>query len=66
MSDVDAIDSAGLGELVIVYTAAGQQNCQICLVNPSAQIVRLLDTTRLRAMLPDFQDAERARAWLAR
>jgi anti-anti-sigma regulatory factor len=60
MSEVDAIDSAGLGELVIIYTAAGQQRCRICPVNPSAQIVRLLDTTRLRAMLPDFRDAELA------
>jgi anti-anti-sigma factor len=66
MSEVDAIDSAGLGELVIVYTAAGRQNCRICLVNPSAQIVRLLDTTRLRAMLPDFRDAELAKSWLSR
>jgi anti-anti-sigma factor len=65
MSEVDAIDSAALGELIIIYTAAGQQSCRICLVSPSAQIVRLLDTTRLRAMLPDFRDAELASAWLA-
>jgi anti-sigma B factor antagonist len=65
VSQVEEIDSSGLGELVILYSAAGQQHCRIGLLNPPPQIVRLLERTRLRAILPDFRDLESARAGLS-
>jgi anti-sigma B factor antagonist len=65
MSQVEAIDSAGLGELMILFTTAGQHDCRVCLVSPSAHIARILETTRLRAILRDFPDAESANAWLS-
>lgn len=66
MSAVEALDSAGLGELVILYTAAGQHNCKVCLVNPTAQIVRVLETTRLSGIIPSFQNQTTAATWASR
>ncbi len=65
MSRVEAIDSAGLGELMILFTTAGQHGCRVALLSPSAHIVRVLQTTRLQAILRDFPDVESAAAWLS-
>lgn len=65
MSAVEDIDSAGLGELVILYTAVGANGGKLGLVNPSRRIVSLLETTRLAGILPHFEDAAAAAAWLA-
>lgn len=61
---VDDIDSAGLGELVILYTTAGQYDCLLCLVGASPRFVQLLETTRLSGILPHFADEEAARSWI--
>ena len=64
MSGVEAIDSAGLGELVILYTAAGQSQCRLALLNPSPHIIRLLETTRLSGLLPHFDGNASAIPWI--
>jgi anti-anti-sigma factor len=65
VSAVDDLDSAGLGELVVLYTTAGQNGCRVCLVNPTPRIVRLLETTKLSGILPYFPNAGEAAAWLS-
>ncbi|MBY0503960.1 MAG: STAS domain-containing protein [Bryobacteraceae bacterium] len=58
---VGDVDSAGLGELVVLYTTAGQHNSRLCLVGASARFVHLLETTRLSGILPVFADEDAAR-----
>lgn len=62
---VNEIDSAGLGELVTLYTTAGQRGCRFCLLHPTGRTKRLLETTRLTGILPHFDDEPGARAWIA-
>ncbi len=64
MNEVEDIDSAGLGELVVLYTTAGHGGCRFCLLSPSPRIVRLLETTKLSGILPNFDDNELAQAWI--
>lgn len=65
MSEVEDIDSAGLGELVVLYTAIGANGGRLGLVNPPNRIVRLLETTRLAGILRHFETVPDATAWLA-
>ena len=58
---VSEVDSAGLGELVILYTSATEQNCRLCLVNVPSRVVRLLEMTKLIGILPCFGSVESAR-----
>ena len=64
LTQVQDIDSAGLGEIVILYTTAGQHGRRLCLVKPSPRIVKLLEMTRLSGMLPHFADESAAVEWL--
>lgn len=64
LGGVHDIDSAGLGELVILYTTAGQHGRRLCLANPSPRIVQLLKITRLSGILPHFAGEGQAEAWL--
>lgn len=64
VSAVSDVDSAGLGELVILYTTAGEHHRRLCLVGASARFVQLLETTRLSGILPHFADEEAAKAWM--
>jgi anti-sigma B factor antagonist len=61
---ISDVDSAGLGELVILYTTAGQQDRRLCLVGASARFVQMLETTRLSGILPHFADEETAKEWM--
>ena len=65
MSAVEDLDSAGLGELVILYTTVGAKGGRLGLVNPSPRIVHLLETTRLAGILAHFDSTAAAAAWLA-
>ncbi len=64
LDQVDDIDSAGLGELVILYTTAGQQSSRLGLVRPPARVLRLLEATRLSGLLVTFENESDARAWI--
>lgn len=64
VAEVEEIDSAGLGELVILYTTASQHGCRLCLVRPTPRIVQLLETTKLAGILPCFDDRSTAVAWV--
>ncbi len=64
LSGVHDVDSAGLGELVILYTTAGQHGRRLCLLNPSPRIIKLLEMTRLSGILPHFARESTAVGWL--
>jgi anti-sigma B factor antagonist len=65
VAGINDVDSAGLGELVILYTTAGQHDCRLGLVGASARLVQLLETTRLSGILPHFADEEAAKSWIS-
>lgn len=64
ISGIEEMDSAGLGELVVLYTLAGQFGARVCLVQPSPRIVHLLETTKLAGILPHFDTAESGASWI--
>jgi anti-sigma B factor antagonist len=66
ISAVEEVDSAGLGELVILYTTAGQNGSRLCLLSPTPRIAHLLETTRLSGILPHFADEAAAARWFGR
>lgn len=63
-SQVEEVDSSGLGELVILYTTASQHDCRVCLIGASQRVKRLLVVTKLSRMLRCFEDEPRAIRWL--
>ncbi len=65
VSAVTELDSAGLGELVVLYTRAGKNGCRLCLLSPTPRIVRLLEMTKLSGILPYFQNAASVAVWLS-
>ena len=52
MARVNAIDSAGLGELTVVYTMASKHRCPILLITVSPSVRRMLELARLEDLLP--------------
>lgn len=61
MADVTSIDSAGLGELTIVYTFANRQKCQIRLVGVTPSLHKMLEMTRLDELLRPADNLETAK-----
>src|ERR1700736_5771046 len=64
--NVEDVDSAGLGELVILRTLCDARDLPLCLASPSPRVVRLLETTRLTELFPHFADVRTAAAWLGK
>ena len=62
---VSEVDSAGLGELMIVYTTAGEYGSRVGLLRPSQRFLNLLQITSLIGLLPNFETAREANEWLA-
>lgn len=65
VSGVTIVDSAGLGELILVYTVAARRNCQVILSGATPSLIHSLEITRLDALLPSAPNAESARKKLA-
>jgi anti-anti-sigma factor len=61
---VTTADSAGLGELTVVYTLAMQRRCPIMLVEVSSTLQKMLQVTRLDALLPSATDLAAAKKQL--
>ncbi len=55
-------DSAGLGELTVVYTIATKRGCPIRLVEVSPHLRKMLEMTRLDGLLPTASDVAAAKA----
>lgn len=54
-------DSAGLGELTILYTLCNKKQCVLVLMGVPAQLKQMLELTRLDALLPSAPDVEAAK-----
>jgi anti-anti-sigma factor len=60
LSGVVSIDSAGIGELVFLYTRAQSQNADLKVASPSPLVRELLDLTNVNSLLeihPDLNEA---------
>jgi anti-sigma B factor antagonist len=69
MSNLEAIDSAGLGMLLMCSAAARNAGGAFCLAAPGARVGQVLDMTRVRPVLsvqPDVETAIKALADPAR
>ncbi len=64
VAGVTVTDSAGLGELTVVYTMATNRNCPIRLVDVSASLKRMLEMTRIDELLPSSSSLAEAKAEL--
>ena len=60
LSGVKAMDSAGIGELVLVHMQAQAFNCAVRLVAPSLQVRTLLKLTNVASLFEIFPDVESA------
>jgi len=64
VADVTVADSAGLGELTVVYTMANNRKCGIRLVDVGAGLKRMLEMTRIDELLPNSSSLDEAKAEL--
>jgi anti-anti-sigma regulatory factor len=58
------VDSAGLGELTVVYTFASKQKCPIRLVGVNPSLHKILEMTRLDELLRAAVDVASAKKQL--
>lgn len=56
VSEVSVVDSAGLGELTVIYSVASRKGCPLVLVGVTPHIRHILEVTRLDALLPSSPD----------
>lgn len=64
VGDVTNVDSAGLGELTIVYNFANRQRLGLRLVGSTQSLLKMLDMTRLEELLPPSPDMQSAKRQL--
>lgn len=61
VTEVTAVDSAGLGELTVLYTVASKRGCPVRLVGVNPALRKMLELTRLDAVLPSADDMASAK-----
>jgi anti-sigma B factor antagonist len=61
MSDVDFIDSSGLGALISGLKAARQSGGDLRIVAPCAQVTTVLELTNLNQVLKSYDSVDEAR-----
>jgi len=64
VDELSDIDSAGLGELVILLTLCNERNWRMGLLGPTRRILGILESTRLLDLFPHFPDRASAAGWL--
>jgi anti-anti-sigma factor len=64
VSRVTATDSAGLGELTVVYTFAAKRGARVVLAGASQALKTMLEVTHLDGLLPTAPDTPSARKLL--
>ena len=64
VGEVTTVDSAGLGELTVVYTFASKQICPIRLVEVNPSLHKILEMTRLDELLRAATDVASAKKQL--
>ncbi len=65
VGEVTTVDSAGLGELTVVYTFASKQKCPIRLVEVNPSLHKILEMTRLDELLRAAADVASAKKQLS-
>lgn len=60
MKDVGYVDSAGLGELVGVYTTAANQGGSVKLLHLQGKMKDLMQVTKLHTIFPSFENEQEA------
>ena len=60
LSEVDEIDSTGLGELVGYLQLFSKQGRRLAVVKPTAKVQRLFEFMNLHKVLPIFDDIDQA------
>jgi anti-anti-sigma factor len=65
VSAVGMVDSAGLGELTLVYTLAARRNCSVVLAGVTKTLKNSLELTRLDVLLPSAPDVASAKRMIA-
>jgi anti-sigma B factor antagonist len=61
VSGIRYADSAGLGELTIVYSLCNRKQCALMLAGVPNQLRQMLELTRLDALLPSAPDIDSAK-----
>ena len=61
VSGVTMVDSAGIGELTVVYSFANRSSCPLMLVSVPPVLRNILEITRLDALLPSADTLEAAK-----
>jgi anti-anti-sigma factor len=62
LSNVMQLDSAGVGEIMILYDRARASNCRLGFVSPRANIRHILRITRVDGVIPVYKDEAEALA----
>ena len=60
LSQVTRIDSAGLGQLISCYTHAVKNRGMLKLLNPTAEVQRVLHLTKIDSVLEAYDDERKA------
>lgn len=60
VSDIETIDSAGIGQLVLIHMQARASGAEVCIVGASAQVQRLLSLTNVASLFEFFDSVEDA------
>jgi anti-anti-sigma factor len=64
VGEIASVDSAGLGELTVVYNLANRQRLGLRLVGSTPSLLKVLDMTRLEELLPPSPDMQSAKRQL--
>ena len=62
LSAVEAIDSAGLGELVLLSMQARAAECEVWLATPSEGLLSLLESSNIASLFEIYPDVQTALA----
>ncbi len=65
VNKVTTTDSAGLGELTVVYTFSSKQGCRVVLSGVSPNLRTMLEVTHLDGLLPSAADVASAKKLIA-
>lgn len=61
VTHINATDSAGLGELTVVYTFSSRRQCRVMLAGASQALRTMLEVTHLDGLLPNALDLSAAK-----
>ena len=66
LESISSVDSAGLGELMNVYSVTAKQSCKLVVASPAPQVRNLLQFTQVDRLIPCFFNERSALAMLSK